>query len=66
MSNLQLGLAIAGVVVLAVVVAHGAWTSRKNRPRQATNSSESTEQAAQTDAPDDSDERQDPAFDGSL
>ena len=66
MSNLQLGLAIAGAVVLAVVVAHGAWTSRKNRPRQATNSSESTEQAAQTDAPDDSDERQDPAFDGSL
>ena len=66
MSNLQLGLAIAGAVVLAVVVAHGAWTSRKNRPRQATNSSDSTEQAAQTDAPEDSDERQDPAFDGSL
>ncbi len=35
MSSLQLGLAIAGGVVLAVVVAHGAWNSRKNAPRQA-------------------------------
>ena len=35
MSNLQIGLAIAGGVVLAAVVAHGAWSSRKNAPRQA-------------------------------
>jgi len=35
MSNLQIGLAIAGGVVLAAVVAHGAWSSRKNTPRQA-------------------------------
>lgn len=35
MSNLQLGLAIAGGVLLAGVVAHGAWTSRRNAPRQA-------------------------------
>lgn len=35
MSSLQIGLAIAGGVVLAGVVAHGAWTSRKNQPRQA-------------------------------
>ena len=35
MSNLQIGLAIAGGVVLAGVVAHGAWTSRRNAPRQA-------------------------------
>nr|WP_315479159.1 cell division protein ZipA C-terminal FtsZ-binding domain-containing protein [uncultured Rhodoferax sp.] len=35
MSNLQLGLAIAGGVVLAAVVAHSAWTSRRNAPRQA-------------------------------
>ncbi|OGB35497.1 MAG: cell division protein FtsZ [Burkholderiales bacterium RIFCSPLOWO2_12_FULL_61_40] len=34
MSNLQIGLAIAGGVVLAGVVAHGAWTSRRNAPRQ--------------------------------
>jgi hypothetical protein len=35
MSNLQIGLAIAGGVVLAAVVAHGAWNSRRNAPRQA-------------------------------
>lgn len=35
MSSLQIGLAIAGGIVLAGVVAHGAWTSRKNAPKQA-------------------------------
>ena len=35
MSSLQLGLAIAGGLVLAGVVAHGAWTSRRNAPLQA-------------------------------
>ena len=35
MSNLQIGLAIAGGLVLAGVVAHGAWNSRRNAPRQA-------------------------------
>ena len=35
MSTLQLGLAIVGGVVLAGVVAHSTWTSRKNKPRQA-------------------------------
>ena len=35
MSSLQIGLAIAGGVLLAGVVAHGAWTARKNAPRQA-------------------------------
>ena len=35
MSNCQIGLAIAGGVVLVAVVAHSAWTSRKNKPRQA-------------------------------
>ena len=35
MSNLQIGLAIAGGVILAGVVAHGAWNSRRNAPRQA-------------------------------
>lgn len=34
-SSLQLGLAIAGGLVLAGVVAQGAWSSRKNTPRQA-------------------------------
>jgi hypothetical protein len=35
MSNLQIGLAIAGGVILAGVVAHGAWSARRNAPRQA-------------------------------
>ncbi|MBC7916792.1 MAG: cell division protein FtsZ [Rhodoferax sp.] len=35
MSNLQIGLAIAGGLVLVGVVAHGAWTSHKNTPKQA-------------------------------
>jgi hypothetical protein len=35
MSDLQLGLAITGGLVLAVFVAHGAWTTRKNTPKQA-------------------------------
>ena len=35
MSTLQVALAIAGGVVLAGLVAHGAWSSRKNTPRQA-------------------------------
>ena len=34
-STLQIGLAVAGGLVLAAVVAHGAWTSRKMAPRQA-------------------------------
>lgn len=43
MSNLQIGLAIAGGVLLAVVVAHGAWTSRKNAPRQASGTPRETD-----------------------
>ena len=35
MSDLQIGLAVAGGVVLAAFVAHGAWTTRKNTPKQA-------------------------------
>lgn len=35
MNNLQLALALLGAVVLAAVVAHGAWTSRRSRPKQA-------------------------------
>ena len=36
MSNLQLGLAVVGGLVLAGVVAHGAWSSRRDAPRQPT------------------------------
>ncbi len=35
MSTLQIGLAVAGGLVLAGVVAHGAWSARKVAPRQA-------------------------------
>ena len=35
MNNLQVGLAVAGAIVLAAVIAHGSWTSRKSRPKQA-------------------------------
>ena len=36
MSTLQIGLAIVGALVLIAIAAHGAWTSRRNQPRQAT------------------------------
>lgn len=35
MSKLQIGLAIAGVLLLAALVVHGAWTARRNQPRLA-------------------------------
>ena len=35
MSTLQIGLAIAGGLALAAVVAHGAWDARRRAPRQA-------------------------------
>ncbi len=35
MNNLTMGLAIAGGLVLAGVVAHGAWNARRNAPRTA-------------------------------
>lgn len=35
MSNFQLGLIIAGGVVLAVVIAYNAWTAHRNAPRRA-------------------------------
>lgn len=35
MSNLQIGLAVTGGLVLAAVVAYNAWSTRKNAPRQA-------------------------------
>lgn len=62
MSNLQIGLAIAGGLVLAGVVAHSAWSARKNQPKLATPVAPADEQVAQTlsDAPA---ERQEPSFD---
>ena len=34
-SNIQISLAVVGGLILAAVVIHGAWTSRRNQPRQA-------------------------------
>ena len=36
MSTLQISLAVGGSVVLIGIVAHGAWSARKNLPKQAT------------------------------
>ncbi|MDP3309960.1 MAG: cell division protein FtsZ, partial [Polaromonas sp.] len=36
MSTLQISLAIIGGLLLAIVVAHGAWSARKNLPMQPT------------------------------
>ena len=57
MSNLQIGLAIAGGVVLAAVVAHSAWNSRRNAPRQA--KPEPLDSAAQTT-------QREPVLDGDI
>ncbi len=40
-SNLQIGLAVGGVLLMLAIALQGAWTSRKNLPRQATPSDES-------------------------
>ena len=48
MSNLQIGLAIAGGLVLAGVVAHSAWSARKNQPKLATPEAPVEEAPAQT------------------
>jgi len=67
MSTLQISLAIAGAVLLIVVLIHGAWTSRKNLPKQAIQSV-SAEAGSKDESPLSADplERQEPAFDNSL
>lgn len=56
MSNFQLGLIIAGAIVLIVVVAYNAWTTHRNAPKRAR---PPEADPAQPTAP-----RQEPAFDG--
>ena len=63
MSNLQIGLAIAGGLVLAGVVAHSAWSARKNQPKLATPEAPVNEPPLQT-LNDGLAERQEPSFDG--
>ncbi len=63
MSNLQIGLAIAGGLILAAVVAHGAWSARKNQPKLATAEVAADDPLVQT-VNGDPVERQEPSFDG--
>ena len=63
MSNLQIGLAIAGGLILAGVVAHSAWSARKNQPKLATMPLPADEPSPQTDH-DGLAERQEPKFEG--
>ncbi|MDI9330082.1 MAG: cell division protein ZipA C-terminal FtsZ-binding domain-containing protein [Alphaproteobacteria bacterium] len=51
MSTLQVALAIAGGVVLAGLVAHSAWSSRKNTPRQAEPTESQAVREPEFDAP---------------
>ena len=63
MSSLQISLAIAGGVVLAALVAHGAWTARRNAPKQAQPDSKPLEGG---DGPAAADQRREPGFVGPL
>ena len=63
MSNLQIGLAIAGGLVLAGVVAHSAWSARKNQPKLATPQAPAEEPSTQAGS-DTVADRQEPSFDG--
>ena len=65
MSNLQIGLAIAGGLILAGVVAHSAWSARKNQPKLATPEAPVDEAAAQN-AIDGLAERQEPRLDSDV
>jgi hypothetical protein len=62
MSNLQIGLAVAGGLVLAGVVAHSAWSARKNQPLLATPETPADEALTQATR-DAFAERQEPSFD---
>ncbi len=74
MMSLQIGLAVAGGLVLAGVVAHTAWSARKNKPKQPTpelTSDQAPEPehqpAAGSAAPGDvMHERHEPRFDGAV
>ncbi|MCJ0763241.1 cell division protein ZipA C-terminal FtsZ-binding domain-containing protein [Variovorax terrae] len=63
MSNLTLGLAIIGGLVLAAVVAHSTWTSRKNAPRQAQRDTQTEPGFDAGAAPHGEPELQEPTFD---
>ena len=65
-STFQISMAVAGGLVLAGVVAHSAWSSRRNRPKQATPPAIPEPEAAKTPVPDElreNRERLEPSFD---
>jgi hypothetical protein len=66
MSTLQISLAIAGGLVLAGVVAHSTWSSRKNAPRQASPEAHDAASHAAGSAHDNELVRTEPTFDGDL
>ena len=67
MSTLQISLAVIGAFLLVIVLVHGAWTSRKNLPKQASHEANAVvSDAAQAPGSVDSLERQEPVFDNSL
>lgn len=51
MSNLQLGLAVAGGLALIALVAHNTWKSRKNAPRQPGTTGQTQGNAAEAQEP---------------
>lgn len=62
MSTLQISLAVVGGLVLAAVVAHSAWSTRKNLPKQAS-PKDPAQELAQAQDPAAQAERQEPSFD---
>ena len=69
MTTLTISLAVVGGLVLAGVVAHGAWSARRNQPKRATPevapSADGASQAAGPDtALDEFAQRKEPSFDG--
>lgn len=63
MSTLQISLAVAGGLVLAGIVAHSAWSSRKNTPRQADPEAPIAPSASSSSSLDDAGEQREPVFD---
>ena len=66
MSNLQLWLAIAGGLVLVMVVAHSTWTSRQSQPKQAEPLVTADELQALEVVPGDYADKREPSMDAEL